>query len=288
MPHTTCTAGHHDSERNLTVTVCAEEGRSHRRRRRCKSDDRRSTKRALSQKSEQLASTHVALLDSERREALLDHELAHQRNTHAKLNKQIKHLKNEVQKTEILLHEVLEGVWQKEVASQDTRAGAQDHNSAHEQAINKAADSIHGIGKLGMMFIFSFAVSWSLVLLDRQEYVEVPRLAKENRKNAHNPGTQTCVATEGRSVKSALSFLTLMCEIWQIHSLAIGGSMSNSVVLQDRSQTCKPTHQQNNGGKSIRCREATTRSFPSLSSFHVTMICTSTHRCQRDMSITAC
>jgi hypothetical protein len=197
------------------VTVCAEEGRSHRRRRRCKSDDRRSTKRALSQKSEQLASTHVALLDSERREALLDHELAHQRNTHAKLNKQIKHLKNEVQKTEILLHEVLEGVWQKEVASQDTRAGAQDHNSAHEQAINKAADSIHGIGKLGMMFIFSFAVSWSLVLLDRQEYVEVPRLAKENRKNAHNPGTQTCVATEGRSVKSALSFLTLMCEVWQ-------------------------------------------------------------------------
>jgi hypothetical protein len=32
-----------------------------------------------------------------------------------------------------------------------------------------------------------------------------------------------------------------------VRDMAIGGSMSNSVLLQDRSQTCKPTHQQNNG-----------------------------------------
>ena len=239
MPHTTCTAGHHDSERNLTVTVCAEEGRSHRCRRRCKSDDRRSTKRALSQKSEQLASTHVALLDSERREALLAHELAHQRNTHAKLNKQIKHLKNEVQKTEILLHEVLEGVWQKEVASQDTRAGAQDHNSAHEQAINKAADSIHGIGKLGMMFKSHFFVCG---------FVE-PCVAGQTRVRG---GTASCQGepqkctqpwhADMRGYQGQKCQKRIIFSHPHVRGMTISGRLSHSIILQDRSQTCNPTH----------------------------------------------
>jgi hypothetical protein len=197
-----------------------------------------------------------------------------------------------VQKTENLLHDVLEAGWQKEFATEDTHAGLQDHNTVHEQALQKATDSIHSISKLGMSFIFSFVVSWSLVLLDKQEHVEVSRLAKDNHKNAHNPGTQTRVATEGRSVKiwciwccifipheppqaapllttkglpsglektrgvvehyrapvqeeqpqrtpadedsvkSALSFLTIMCEVWQVVSVCCMVSSSKTARKQ--------------------------------------------------------
>ena len=89
-----------------------------------------------------------------------------------------------------------------------------------------------------MPFIFSFAVSWSLVLLDKHKHVEVPRLARDNCKNAYNPGTQTCVATEGRIVKSALTFLTLMCEVWQAVSACRVVSKSKN-VHQDATQRIK-------------------------------------------------
>ena len=74
-------------------------------------------------KSQQRASTHAALVESERCQALLANEVSQQRSTHTKLTKEIKRLKAQVQKTENLLHDVLEAVWQKEFTTEDAHAG---------------------------------------------------------------------------------------------------------------------------------------------------------------------